>query len=348
MKNYRPIIVSVLLLALISVPLLGLNKSIASAGTTSSNAMFAESPNITVVDQFGLAVPNVKVNVLFEADGTSQNIEVTTPQNGFIPISGKAGTYTFTIKTVPEGYTSTDQKVIQTYQEGASYSGKQMVVHRNDDNNPFASNTTLQGDGSNFTYSPALYGSSGNFTYNPTMNFTSNFSLEFKVFLKDIVKEAMREIKAEEKANQPTPAPVPNPTPTPTPEPTPAPIPTPAPEPTAMPTPTAEAVSDFDLICAIVAHESGPSYEGAMGVISCVMNRVDGGWGSSAVGVLTAPGQFASYLDGYYTQFLGNAPSYVQQAVRDCMEGGVRSHNYTSFRSYQTSGSVNIGGNWYF
>lgn len=111
---------------------------------------------------------------------------------------------------------------------------------------------------------------------------------------------------------------------------------------------TATAGSDFDLICAIVAHEGGPSYEGAMGVISCVMNRVDGGWGSSAVGVLTAPGQFASYLDGYYTQFLGNAPSYVQQAVRDCMEGGVRSHNYTSFRSYQTSGSVNIAGNWYF
>lgn len=108
------------------------------------------------------------------------------------------------------------------------------------------------------------------------------------------------------------------------------------------------ASSDFDLICAIVAHEGGPSYEGAMGVISCVMNRVDGGWGSSAVGVLTAPGQFASYLDGYYTQFLGNTPSYVQEAVRDCMEGGIRSHSYTSFRSYQTSGSVNIAGNWYF
>lgn len=111
---------------------------------------------------------------------------------------------------------------------------------------------------------------------------------------------------------------------------------------------TQAAGSDFDLICAIVAHEGGASYEGAMGVISCVMNRVDAGWGPDAVSVLTAPGQFASYLDGYYTQYLGNAPAAVQQAVTDCMEGGIRSHNFTSFRSYQTSGSVCIAGNWYF
>ncbi|MEG0377349.1 MAG: G5 domain-containing protein, partial [Eubacterium sp.] len=96
---------------------------------------------------------------------------------------------------------------------------------------------------------------------------------------------------------------------------------------------TESASSDFDLICAIVAHEGGTSYEGALAVISCVMNRVDnGGWGgSSAIGVLTAPGQFSSYLDGYYTQYLGNTPASVQQAVTDCMEGGVRSHGYTSF-----------------
>lgn len=110
------------------------------------------------------------------------------------------------------------------------------------------------------------------------------------------------------------------------------------------------SASDFDTICAIVAHEGGTSYEGSLAVISCVMNRVDSGaWGgSTALGVLTAPGQFASYLDGYYTQYLGAEIPEVRQAVRDCMEGGVRSHPYMSFRSYQTSGSVNIGGNWYF
>jgi uncharacterized protein YabE (DUF348 family) len=108
--------------------------------------------------------------------------------------------------------------------------------------------------------------------------------------------------------------------------------------------------SDFDLICAIVAHEGGTSYDGALAVISCVMNRADSGaWGGSdALSVLTAPGQFASYLDGYYTQYLGADIPEVRQAVRDCLYSGVRSHPYTSFRSYETSGSVNICGNWYF
>ncbi|MEG0310611.1 MAG: G5 domain-containing protein [Eubacterium sp.] len=116
---------------------------------------------------------------------------------------------------------------------------------------------------------------------------------------------------------------------------------------TKKPNNTEAIGSDFDLICAIVAHEGGPSYEGALAVISCVMNRVDTG-GGSAASVLTAPGQFASYLDGYYTKFMGNAPDYVQKAVRDCMEGGIRSHNYKNFRSYQTSGSECIQGNWFF
>jgi len=110
------------------------------------------------------------------------------------------------------------------------------------------------------------------------------------------------------------------------------------------------ANTDMDLICAIVAHEGGTSYEGSLAVISCVMNRVDAGnWGGSdALSVLTAPGQFASYLDGYYTQYLGADIPEVRAAVTDCMDGGLRSHPYTSFRSYETDGSVNICGNWYF
>ena len=110
------------------------------------------------------------------------------------------------------------------------------------------------------------------------------------------------------------------------------------------------ANTNMDLICAIVAHEGGTSYEGSLAVISCVMNRVDAGnWGGSdASSVLTAPGQFASYLDGYYTQYLGADIPEVRAAVTDCMDGGLRSHPYTSFRSYETDGSVNIRGNWYF
>lgn len=324
MKNYRPLVATAaVMLLLLCVPLLTPAKSIANAGNGSTDALFAETPNITVVDQFGIPVPNVKLNVLFEADGESKNIEVSTPQTGFVPITGKSGTYTFTVKSVPDGYKTTDQKIIQTYQDGSAYTGKQITVYRNDDYSPFnsgASSTTLNVDG-------------GNFSYNPTLNFSANLVLEFKTYLKDIVKEVVKELDEEEKQATPTPTPVPSPTPTP--------IPTPA------PTPSQED-QDFDLICAIVASEGGTSYEGAMGVISCVMNRVDAGYGSDAISVLTAPGQFASYLDGYYIQYLGNAPAAVQQAVTDCMEGGIRSHNFLSYRNYQTSGSVNIGGNWYF
>lgn len=112
---------------------------------------------------------------------------------------------------------------------------------------------------------------------------------------------------------------------------------------------TADNVPQFDLICAIVQHEGGANYESALAVMSCVMNRCDSGrWGGTdPVSVLTAPGQFASYLDGYYKQFLGRSSLEVQRAVLDCLNG-TRSHPYQSFRSYRTSGSVNIGGNWYF
>lgn len=112
---------------------------------------------------------------------------------------------------------------------------------------------------------------------------------------------------------------------------------------------TAADVPNFNLICAIVQHEGGASYESALAVMSCVMNRCDSGrWGGTdPVSVLTAPGQFASYLGGYYRQFLNNPAPAVQQAVLDCLNG-TRSHPYQSFRSYATRGSVCIGGNWYF
>ncbi len=112
---------------------------------------------------------------------------------------------------------------------------------------------------------------------------------------------------------------------------------------------SANQVPNFNLICAIVQHEGGDSYDSALAVMSCVMNRCDSGrWGGSdPVSVLTAPGQFSSYSGGYYKQFLNNPSPVVQQAVLDCLNGK-RNHPYQSFRSYPTSGSVNIGGNWFF
>lgn len=114
---------------------------------------------------------------------------------------------------------------------------------------------------------------------------------------------------------------------------------------------TEDPGSNMDLISAVVAQEGGHTYEGALAVISCMMNRADvGSWGGGdVIGVIKAPGQFAAYLDGDYSKYMGAALPEVRQAVTDCMVGGKRSHNYLSFRSYQTSGSVQIaGGNWYF
>lgn len=110
---------------------------------------------------------------------------------------------------------------------------------------------------------------------------------------------------------------------------------------------TATPGSDFDLICAVVQQEGGGSYESALAVISCIMNRVDRG-GGDAVSVITAPGQFSAYLDGAYEKYLGNSSADVQQAVKDCMEGGKRNHSCTSFRGYYVEGSTQIGGNYYF
>lgn len=215
MKKYQPLIVSVILiLSMICVPVLASNGSAQTSINSTVQEIFAESPNITVVDQFGIPVSNVKLNVLYEADGSSKNIEVTTPQNGFVPISGKAGTYTYTVKSVPEGYKITDQKIIQTYQDGSTFSGKQITVYRNDENNPLLS-------GSN----SMVNNLGGNFMYSPTVNFNTSITLEFRTFIKDIVKEVLQEIESEKQPNAaPTPTPTLTPVIPPEPSPTPAPL----------------------------------------------------------------------------------------------------------------------------
>ena len=113
---------------------------------------------------------------------------------------------------------------------------------------------------------------------------------------------------------------------------------------------TADPGDQLDFICAVVAAECNASYDGALAVISCVMNRVDSGkWGGhDAVSVLKAPGQFAAYLDGPYKRYLGGKyPGYVKQAVIDCMQNGKRNHPYQSFRSGSSYGVWNCGGNSY-
>lgn len=110
--------------------------------------------------------------------------------------------------------------------------------------------------------------------------------------------------------------------------------------------------NELDLICAIVAQESNTSYEGALAVITCALNRAESSkWnylGGDPLSQLKAPGQFCYSIDNHWRKRLnGNYPDYVKQAVLDGLNGS-RNHNYLSFRGYQTSGSVQIGGNWYF
>ena len=105
--------------------------------------------------------------------------------------------------------------------------------------------------------------------------------------------------------------------------------------------------SDFDMICAIVSHEGGTSYKGAAAVMSAVMNRYDAGYASSPLGVLTAAGQFSSYLDGYYTMYLGGGyGSAVEQAVTDCLNG-YRMHSYKNFHAGYGSGEYIVNQTFY-
>ena len=101
-----------------------------------------------------------------------------------------------------------------------------------------------------------------------------------------------------------------------------------------------------------MAQECSSSYEGALAVITTAVNRANssqwGYLGRDPLSQLKARGQFCYSIDGRHASRMnGNYASHVKQAVLDGLNGK-RNHNYLSFRGYQTSGSVCIGGNWYF
>ncbi len=116
------------------------------------------------------------------------------------------------------------------------------------------------------------------------------------------------------------------------------------------------SAGELELIWALVAQEDDTSYEGALAVITSVMNRADmnyGGYGTSALVQLTAPGQFCyspeispAYVWNW--RMGGNVADFVKAAVNDCLNGGVRNHGYINFRSYNGGGWVRIGTNYYF
>ena len=113
----------------------------------------------------------------------------------------------------------------------------------------------------------------------------------------------------------------------------------------------------LELIWAVVAEADDTSYDGALAVISSVMNRADvnyGGFGTNAYDQLTAHGQYACSPEVedplfYQRRLGGNVPDFVKQAISDCLTNGIRNNDYTSFRSGPTvGGSAQIGANWYF
>ena len=115
--------------------------------------------------------------------------------------------------------------------------------------------------------------------------------------------------------------------------------------------------AQMEVIWAVVAQEDDTSYDGALAVISSVMNRADvnyGGFGTTAFDQLTAESQYAYSADVedplYYERRLGgNVPDFVKQAVSDCLTDGIRNNSYTSFRTADyVAGSVQIGANYYF
>lgn len=117
---------------------------------------------------------------------------------------------------------------------------------------------------------------------------------------------------------------------------------------------TVRSETELELIWAIVRQEAGDNYEEALAVISSAANRcLDVAWsaqGGRIYDQLTADGQYCYSIDTHWQKFLnGNVSEQIKKAVNDGLNGK-RNHEHTSFRSYATSGAVQVtsGGNWYF
>lgn len=111
---------------------------------------------------------------------------------------------------------------------------------------------------------------------------------------------------------------------------------------------------ELQLIWAVVAEEDDSCYNGALAVISSVMNRADvnfGGYGTDALSQITAEGQYCYSSEVkdpifYQRRLGGNVPDFVKQAVSDCLTGGLRNHLYRNL-SRGESGAQQVGGRWY-
>ena len=91
---------------------------------------------------------------------------------------------------------------------------------------------------------------------------------------------------------------------------------------------------------AVVSSESNKKLDDIMAVMSVILNRCDRS-GKTPVEVITAPGQFSGYLQGYYRNYLNadntlkSNTTLVQEVVNDALNG-VRNNKYYSFRSWNS------------
>lgn len=114
----------------------------------------SELPSITIVDQnndpvVGATVSITHSSMLASTKNMISKIETTTCADGKVSPSPLAGTYTYSLIAVPEGYKMNDKKIEQTYDMGATYTDKTIVVEKlNTDN----------GNGTGTTTSPTVNG----------------------------------------------------------------------------------------------------------------------------------------------------------------------------------------------
>lgn len=100
------------------------------------------------------------------------------------------------------------------------------------------------------------------------------------------------------------------------------------------------STEDFNLLVAVVSSESNKKLDDIMAVMSVILNRCDRS-GKTPVEVITAPGQFSGYLQGYYRNYLNadntlkSNTTLVQEVVNDALNG-VRNNKYYSFRSWNS------------
>lgn len=98
--------------------------------------------------------------------------------------------------------------------------------------------------------------------------------------------------------------------------------------------------ADFNLLVAVVSSESNKKLDDIMAVMSVILNRCDRS-GKTPIEVITAPGQFSGYLQGYYRNYLNadnslkSNTTLVQEVVRDALSG-IRNNKYYSFRSWNS------------